>query len=212
VRLCEYNHVKDLPIVVLLPSSNDDLLPGIRRRHLEYGDFNLPFAQAHADFVANTAKPYVDANFNTRASKKHTFAIGSSMGGQASLHLLLRHADTFGGAACMSPYFGPATMSILQENVQQLKGKRIYVDIGGDSEHRKVPFVDLLDHFTNQHWWNPGYFWLDTQLQSGVKDFCQVLDGADIQYEYREFPGARHNERAWSMRIDKPLQYLLASS
>ena len=95
------------PIVVMLPSADGDFIPGLRRRHLEYGASG-PFADAHADFVVKTIKPLVDNRFSTSGD---WHAIGSSLGGQASLQLLLRHPDAFRGAACMSPYFEPATLA-----------------------------------------------------------------------------------------------------
>jgi len=211
-----------LPIVVLLPSAEGDWLPGVKRRHLEYGDMNLPFAQAHADFVANTVKPLVDNRFRTDPSPEQTFCIGSSLGGQASLHLMLRHPEKFGGAACLSPAFGPAILDYVASSrgCEILRGgnKKLYIDIGGDMDDSKssdfvrVSFIDVLDHLTPVHGWNPGYFWLDTQLQGQVTAMQKVLDQAGIQHEYREYPGGRHNERAWALRIDKPLLHLFSSN
>jgi len=210
-----------LPIVVMLPSAEGDWLPGVRRRHLEYGDMNLPFAQAHADFVANTVKPLVDNRFLTDPSPQHTFCMGSSLGGQASLHLLLRHPNKFGGAACLSPCFQPSILDCVASS----KGrdilrdhKRLYLDIGGDMDDTKsedfvrVSPIDVLDHLTPVHGWNPGYFWLDTQLQGQVEAMRKNLDRAGIEYEYRQYPGGRHNERAWALRIDKPLLHLFSNN
>lgn len=209
-----------LPIVVLLPSAHGDWFPGVRRRHLEYGDTNFPFAQAHADFVANTVKPLVDNRFRTDPSSERTFCMGSSLGGQASLHLLLRHPDKFGGAACLSPAFGPGILDYVgsPKGREILKGgeKKLYFDIGGDMDDSKSDFVrvspiDVLDHLTPVHGWNPGYFWLDTQLQGQVAAMKNVLDQGGIEYEYRQYPGGRHNERAWALRIDKPLLHLFSN-
>lgn len=209
----------ELPIVVMIPSMDGDFLPGIRRRHLEYGDSNFPFAQAHADFVAKTVKPLVDARFRTNPAAEHTFAIGSSLGGQASLHLLLRHPHLFGGAACLSPAFGPNLTQEVSRSSRNykdgkriLQSKRVYLDIGGDLNDVTVPWVDVLDHLTSEHWWNPGYFWLDTQLQSGVESMKRALDQAGANYRYKEFPGCRHNERAWAQRVHVPLLHLFGKN
>lgn len=201
-----------LPIVVLLSSTEGDFLPGIRRRHLEYGDINLPFSTAHADWVAQTVKPLVDRRFRTLAGA--TYAMGTSLGGQAALYLNLRHPDDFQGAACLSPCFHPGILAAVAEDGGQkgtplLRGKKIYMDMGGDLGEETVPLFDLLDHTTEKHAWNPGYWWLDTSLQPAVSSMCQLLDEADVDYAYEEVPGGRHNERAWSLRIDKPLRHLL---
>uniref|UniRef100_A0A7S3LCX0 Esterase n=1 Tax=Amphora coffeiformis TaxID=265554 RepID=A0A7S3LCX0_9STRA len=207
-RLADHGLLESLPIVVLLPSMDGDLIPGMRRRHLEYGDVNIPFAQAHADFVALTIKPLVDARFATCPDK--SFAIGSSLGGQAALHLNMRHPDKFHGAACLSPCFNPGILSLVTTKGKELLySKKVYLDIGGDLGDRTVPFFDIWDHTTEKHPWNPGYFWLDTSLQPAVQSMCSLLEKAQVDYVYHEIPGGRHNERAWSLRIDKPLRYLL---
>ena len=193
------------PIVVMLPSCAEHLVPGVSRRHLEYGDVSMPFARAHADLVARTVKPLVDSMFQTNPQCAH--AIGSSLGGQASFNLLLRHPDLFQGAACLSPYFQPATITQAALNAALLKEKRIYLDMGGDVQDTTVPWMDVLDHLTPHSWWNPGYFWLDTQLRPSVDAMRQILEGG-INHVFEEIPGGRHNERAWAQRIDRPLRHL----
>lgn len=205
-RLYQNEIIPKAPIVVLVDSAHGDLLPGIRRRHLEYSDMP-PWCQAHTSFCVNTLKPYVDANFRTLPFVNSTFAIGSSLGAQASLQLLLQYPDVFGGAACLSPAFGPQTLTAVASNGRELlETKKLYFDIGGDINDEKVPFLDPLDHFTEHNPWNPGYFWLDTQLQPSLQALRSSL--VDIPHEFLEFPGARHNERAWSQRIHEPLIYL----
>lgn len=198
------------PIVVLLPSAQDDLIPGlVRRRHMEYAG-NGVFAEAHCEFIAKTVKPLVDAVFDT--SPTDSYVIGTSMGGQASLQLLCRYPDMFRGAACMSPAFDPATFAAVVQKRNDVKNKKVYLDIGGDFGDEKVPFLDLWDHLTPQHWWNPGYFWLDTQLQPTVEAMKLTLEMAGVDVAYQQVAGGRHNERAWSQRIDLPLLHLLGKT
>lgn len=214
-RLADHELLKKgqpLPIVVLIPSASGDLLPGVRRRHLEYGDINVPFSQAYGDFVAQTLKPLVDNRFDTNPEPEATFAIGSSLGGQASLHLLLRHGDKFGGAACLSPAFGPAILEQVRKSGDTLRGKLIYLDIGGDLDEIRVPIIDFFDHMTPEHWWNPGYFWLDTQLQGQVRSMKEALTQVGVSYHFCEYPGGRHNERAWSQRIDMPIKFFFGAT
>merc|ERR1719491_156262 len=76
-----------------------------------------------------------------------------------------------------------------------------------DSENFvRVSLINILDG------WNPGYFWLDTQLQGQVTAMRRALDRGGIHYQFRKFPGGRHNERAWALRIDKPLLHLFSNS
>merc|ERR1711951_194606 len=117
--------------------------------------------------------------------------IGSSMGGQASMQLLLRYPNLFRGAACLSPWFDPAFLVSVMAEAERLKSKRIYLDIGGDIGDDKVNPFDLLDHMTPDHWWNPGYFWLDSQLQPGVHAMKFALGGEEQNANllYHEEPG-----------------------
>eukprot|EP00586_Coscinodiscus_wailesii_P010987 CAMPEP_0172516046 /NCGR_PEP_ID=MMETSP1066-20121228/272878_1 /TAXON_ID=671091 /ORGANISM="Coscinodiscus wailesii, Strain CCMP2513" /LENGTH=152 /DNA_ID=CAMNT_0013297361 /DNA_START=811 /DNA_END=1266 /DNA_ORIENTATION=- len=139
-------------------------------------------------------------------SSRCCFAMGTSLGGQASMTLLLRHGDLFDGAACLSPCFQPWTIAhAMSLGGRKLKDKRIYLDNGGDFEDVKVPLLVWQDHFTERHWWNPGYFWLDTHLQPGIDAMKTVLDMNGVDYEYNRIPGGRHNEREWARRIDLPL-------
>mmetsp|Transcript_27455 Transcript_27455/g.40553 ORF Transcript_27455/g.40553 Transcript_27455/m.40553 type:complete len:318 (+) Transcript_27455:115-1068(+) len=204
-RLDERNLLKtSLPIVVLLPSADGDVLPGARRRHLEYAASG-PFAEAHATFVVETILPLVEERFSTSEER---YLIGSSMGGQASMQLLLRYPNIFNGAACLSPWFDPTFVISVANEVTSLKKKKIYLDIGGDIGDDKVNPFDLLDHLTPDHWWNPGYFWLDSHLQPGVQAMKLALNIAGTNLKYHEEPGGRHNERAWANRIDLPLKHL----
>mmetsp|Transcript_14912 Transcript_14912/g.22772 ORF Transcript_14912/g.22772 Transcript_14912/m.22772 type:complete len:320 (+) Transcript_14912:130-1089(+) len=204
-RLHERNLLRTpLPIVVLLPSADGDLLPGARRRHLEYAASG-PFAEAHANFVVERILPLVEDRFSTSSER---YLIGSSMGGQASMQLLFRHPELFNGAACLSPWFDPTFVVSVASEVTALKGKRIYLDIGGDIGDNKVNTFDLLDHLTAENWWNPGYFWLDSQLQPGVQAMKVALNIAGANLKYHEEPGGRHNERAWANRIDLPIKHL----
>ena len=153
-----YDDVDPLPILVLLPSADGDFVPGMRRRHLEYGEGI--HGDHHADFIAERLMPLVNDRFRTVTEPEGAMAIGTSMGGQASLHLLLRHPTMFGGAACLSPAFQPATIASVATSGDLLKSKRLYLDNGGDDDNAnvRVPMFDLFDHITPKAQWNPGYF------------------------------------------------------
>lgn len=215
------------PVVVLIPSMEGNFfLPGLSRRHSEYGDYTNPISQAYGKFVAEVLHPYIVDRFRIKDDVEHVATIGSSLGGQASLQLLLRYPTIFGAAACLSPCFQPGTIAAVIANLAAMDGGRgrlekvrtmdhpnrnslrskvIYMDIGGDVDVARVPIFDAHDHFTmNDKFWNPGYWWLDTNLQPMVDAMRLVLDGGGVQHTYKTFPGGRHNERAWAQRIHHP--------
>jgi hypothetical protein len=92
-----------------------------------------------------------------------------------------------------------------ETDTTDLRSKTIYFDNGGDADDTRVPIFDAHDHFTmNDKFWNPGYWWLDTNLQPMIDAMRFVFDQADVKYTYERFPGGRHNERAWAQRIHHP--------
>jgi len=100
---------------------------------------------------------------------------------------------------------------------------------GRKTKRVTVPTIDIFDHLTDVHWWNPGYFWLDTQLQPSIDGMRLALDALSVawdgarlvadpdnntnmgrvEYAYHRQAGGRHNERAWSRRIHLPMMHLL---
>ncbi len=57
----------------------------------------------YIDFIKNTLKPYVDANFRTKTEASNTGLIGSSMGGLISLYGAAKYPETFGKVGIFSP-------------------------------------------------------------------------------------------------------------
>lgn len=68
--------------------------------HEEYGPGE---GRKYVEFIVNTLKPYVDANFKTIPEREHTYISGSSMGGLISVYGAIHYAETFGGAGVFSP-------------------------------------------------------------------------------------------------------------
>jgi enterochelin esterase-like enzyme len=61
-----------------------------------------PLLPEYAEFVVDTVKPMVDAQFPTRPGREDTGIAGSSLGGISSLWIAWFHADTFGRVASFS--------------------------------------------------------------------------------------------------------------
>jgi metallo-beta-lactamase class B len=64
---------------------------------------------AYADFLANTLKPYVDANFRTLPDKDHTAIVGSSLGALIAHYTFAQYPAVFGRLGAFSPayWFNP---------------------------------------------------------------------------------------------------------
>lgn len=173
------------------------------RRHLEYSD--SPLGDAYLSFLCDQLKPRIDAEFRTLAAPEHTSVMGSSLGGLAAFCAVWKRPDAVGHCACISPVFqAPLLLDVALNGGRRLGGaSRIYIDNGGDTAEKSVSLFDWRDGP------NPGYWFLDSQLQPGVDGMRQALDLHGVEYEYHREPGGRHNERGWSQRIERPLRHLL---
>ena len=58
---------------------------------------------AYVDFLVETLKPHIDANYRTLDDQANTGIMGSSLGGLISLYACIRHQDVFGRAGVLSP-------------------------------------------------------------------------------------------------------------
>lgn len=68
----------------------------------EYGGGD---GDAYVDFLAETLKPFIDANYRTRPEPQFNAIIGSSMGGLIATYGALAHPEAFGKLGAMSPSF-----------------------------------------------------------------------------------------------------------
>lgn len=159
-----------------------------------------------AYFIANELKPLIDHLFQTNRNASHTFAIGSSMGGLASLYLLCEYPDIFGGAACMSthwigsldlnsdytmnddPVCAQAILDYMSANLPSPENHRLYLDQGSNG-------------------WDAGYLNYETTARQIAIDLGYSEQNGSLKtYDAN---GADHNEWFWQQRVKLPLEFLL---
>ena len=68
----------------------------------------------YLDFITQTLKPYIDANYRTQPGREFTGIGGSSMGGLISTYAALRHPTVFGKVLSFSPAYWFAYPQLLQ--------------------------------------------------------------------------------------------------
>ena len=83
---------------------------GEEKRLDEYSPWENPQygggeGEAYIDFIFETLKPYVDANFRTLPGRNTTAMMGSSMGGLITQYALIEHQDKLSKAGVFSPAF-----------------------------------------------------------------------------------------------------------
>ena len=145
---------------------------------------------AYARFLVEELKPYIDRTYRTRRGRSETFIMGSSMGGIASLYAAAEYPNVFGGVGAVSTHFPAgdgALIDYLAGHMPDPTTHRIYMDRGTatlDATYsRYQPRADSLFRAR-------GY-------RDGVNFRTTVIEGAE------------HNERAWRVRVNDALIFLL---
>lgn len=164
------------------------------------------YGDEEATFVATELKPLIDRLYLTNPAPSHTFAIGSSMGGLASLYLMCEYPDVFGGAACLSthwigsldldpdynmsddPVCAKAILAYMNACLPSPATHRLYLDQGTEG-------------------WDAAYLPYEaTARQIALDHRYSVADGSLMTHDET---GAGHNEWFWQQRITLPLEFLL---
>ena len=147
-------------------------------------------AGRYAEMLAREIKPFIDHEYRTLKSSRHTAIGGSSLGALASLIAALEYPRVFGQVAMMSPSVWWDGRSIIAETrrFQSPLRPRIWLDVGtreSDSAQLVVDEARLLR---------------DAFIESGWRS------GPEL--EYREIEGGVHSETAWAARFGSLLAYL----
>ena len=166
-----------------------------RRRRYEYSPFRDIIhggggGARYLDFIVDTVKPWVDAQFRTQPEPDHTVIAGSSLGGLISLYALYTRNDVFGAAGVLSPALwvaGGAIFRFLEKQPALVRG-RIHLDVGTAEGTDTLADVRRL----RERLLGAGY-----------------LPGRTLSY--REDPGAGHDEAAWGRRFREALPFLVGN-
>ena len=141
-------------------------------------------------FLVEELKPFIDAAFRTKPARDDTFIMGSSMGGLISLYAVAEYPDVFGGAGAVSthwPIGNGVVIDWLATRLPDPDAHRLYFDHGTATlDAHYAPYQQRMDAIVRAHGYAEG------------RNFMS-----------RVFEGAEHSERAWSRRVDIPLEFLL---
>ncbi|HNK63090.1 MAG TPA: alpha/beta hydrolase-fold protein [Anaerolineales bacterium] len=150
-----------------------------------------PISDAYLKCLVKEIKPFIDSNYSTLPDQSHTFVMGSSMGGLASLNAISQYPDVFHGAGCLSTHWSAGEMPLVEGMAKVLPdpgSHKLYFDFGKlglDAFYE--PFQVKFD----EHLRARGYL-------------------ADQNWVTRKFESADHNESAWRARVDVPLSFLFS--
>lgn len=183
-------------------------IPNMGERRLdEYSPFRDPRhgggeGNRYVDFVADTLKQVIDADFRTESAATATGIMGSSMGGLISLYAFFHRPQVFGFAGVMSPSVWFANEALLRymEDVPYQPGK-IYLD-AGTREYAGFR-ADVLVHAASRQYYGRVRRMKRILVQKGYRPVYQLL-----HVEEKE---GRHEEAAWARRLHRAIRFFLAS-
>lgn len=139
----------------------------------------------YIDFIVNTLKPYMDANYRTKKQAKQTALIGSSLGGLISYYGGLKYPNVFGkiGALSTSFWFSNKVIDFTKKfgNTSKIK---LYLYVGSKEG--------------------------DTQ-ESDTKNMKNLLlaNGFPVKNLKIDInPNGKHNETAWKNEFLKVIKWL----
>jgi enterochelin esterase-like enzyme len=146
-------------------------------------------AGKYSDMLMREVLPFLRSEYRLRDGAENTGIGGSSLGGLLSLWLGLRHAETFGKLAVLSPsvwWNHKYIVSYVNDVAPELvKRPRLWLDVGDAEGRRTLADVELLEARLKIHGWR---------------------EGLDLHYE--RVAGGTHDEGAWAERVGPLLRFL----
>ena len=147
-------------------------------------------ADRYLAFLVTELKPFIDANYRTLPDRANTSVMGSSMGGLISQYAMSVYPEVFGGAGCVSTHW-PAGDGIALDDFA----------------------AHLPDPATHRYWFDFGTATLDASYEPYQLRADEILRKAGYvegqNWITKKFEGAEHSEKAWRLRVDQPLRFLI---
>ena len=180
------------------PARREEYMPqravrGTVRFHVPGADDLKPedvISDRYLAFLVEELKPFIDATYRTLPGRADTSVMGSSMGGLVSQYAMSRYPDVFGGAGCVSTHW-PAGDGITLDDFA----------------------AHVPDPATHRYWFDYGTQTLDAAYEPYQQRADEILRKAGYvegrNWITRKFQGAEHSEKAWRLRVDQPLVFLL---
>ena len=140
----------------------------------------------YMDFIVNTLKPLVDANYRTLAGRENTGIMGSSMGGLISQYAILQYPQVFSKAGIFSPAYwtGLAVFDMTAKHPPAADA-RLALYMGGAEGDAVAVYERMLAQ-------------LKVQGHPASQTWARLT------------PQAQHNEAAWRAEFGAAVQWLFA--
>lgn len=170
---------------------------------------NTFYGDEYAAFIARELKPLIDSLFATEPSRSHTFVMGSSMGGLASLYIMCEYPELFGGAACLSTHWvGSLVFNANGAMIDDEVCAFAMLDYMSDNLPVDTPHRLYLDQGTVD--WDACYQKYEVIAREIAREKGYREDNSRL-YTHTAI-GAGHNQWYWQQRVNLPLGFLLSKS
>ncbi|MCP4375934.1 MAG: hypothetical protein GY794_07145 [bacterium] len=166
-----------------------------------------PDGGRYEDLIFRDVIQYIDANYNTVASRRGRVAGGLSMGGYGSLMLSLRHPDLFCGVSCHSGslYFGHEPHPFGKAYPTGLM--QLLVDESPDVDYDVFTLATKVANSVDEQF--PAL-----RIDCGSDDYQNVtnrclhthLESLGVDHTYEEFPGG-HTWDYWRANFHRTLAF-----
>jgi len=155
----------------------------------------------YGNLVVKEVLPLIRAQFPVRRDRKSTALGGSSLGGLATLGIMIDHPGVFSRAMVMSPsvwWDGRVILDMIAKRPQALADMRMWLDVGLDEGVRAIDDARRLAKLL-----------ADIGSKSrGARSSATAGQAAGLETSYIEEPGADHSERSWAQRFGRALVFL----
>ncbi len=146
-------------------------------------------ADSYGELLTRELLPWIAAHYRVLPGREHTGLGGSSLGGLVSLYLGLRHAETFGRLAVLSPsvwWNHKSIVGFVNETAPHLEHKpRIWLDAGDHEGRVTLRDTELLAKRLRANGW---------------------VDEENLHFE--RIHGGTHDEASWAQRVGPLLRFL----
>jgi len=178
-----FDEGKEVPIVVGIDNGGAHRLAEYTPwPHPQYGGGD---GDLYAQFIVETLKPHIDANYRTKPQRAFTGIMGSSLGGLISHYIAIKHQDVFGKAGIFSPsfWYSDSSYSFVTQTGSQFPMR--YYMMGGTNESG-----GLVGQMQNM---------IQTLLAAGFDE---------SELELKIVQGGQHNEYLWRTQFGEAYEWL----
>jgi predicted alpha/beta superfamily hydrolase len=140
---------------------------------------------AYSAFIVDVVKPYIDTHYRTKADRRHTAIMGSSLGGLISHYAIHRYPQVFGKAGLFSPSYWYAPEAYAFTTVHPLPhDAKLYFYCGGREDEEMLANMRRMT---------------ELERKSGLPQDRIAVD-VDVD--------AEHNEAAWRKEFPRAVAWL----